>query len=164
MENRVKISLCVLLFTLIIAETTSPAPSITIVGADWSLTIDSSDLQSGAGSDLVSSYENIDGDLSIDILGFTEQCMNARVDVSKSDTNWHANFQLLVKRTSNGDNPQGWVSGGTTYQEITDTDQEFFTLSGNRSNITIQLRLNNVSVQIPPDTYTTTINYTVVCI
>ena len=49
-----------------------------------------------------------------------------RVDVSKSDTNWHANFHLFVQRTSNGSGNPNNISGGTTYQEVTGTDQSFF--------------------------------------
>jgi hypothetical protein len=164
MENRVKISLCVLLFTLIIAETSfAPLPSVTVTGTDWVLTIDSSDLQSGAGSDLVSSYENTAGAILIELTGLLGQQNNYRVDVSKSDTNWHGNFRLFVKRTGDGTG-NGTITGGTTYQEITNTDQQFWTGVNGRHNVPIQLKLDNVSVQIPPDTYTTTVNYTVVLI
>jgi hypothetical protein len=83
------------------------------------------------------------------------------VDVKKSDTNWHANFQLYVRRTSDGSG-SGSISGGTSYQEITDTDQSFFNGTLDRSNITGQLELTGVTVQIPVDTYTTTVYYTVV--
>ena len=52
-------------------------------------------------------------------------------------------------------------SYGLTYGEITDTDTQFFTGQDDRSNVDCQLQLEDVSVQIPPDTYTTTVYYTV---
>jgi len=131
-----------------------------VVTGDWLLTVDASDLQAGAGSDLIDTYESIADAISISISGTTGASDNWRVDVKKVDTDWHSSFYLYVKRTSGGTG--GSVSGGTAYQEITDVDQSFFDGSDDVSGINIQLKLSGVSVQIPPDTYTTTVYYTVV--
>jgi hypothetical protein len=131
-----------------------------VVTGSWVLSIDASDLQAGAGSDLVDTYESAADAVSISISGTTGASDNWRVDVKKVDTDWDSSFYLYVKRTSGGTG--GSVSGGTDYQEITDVDQSFFDGSDDVSGIGIQLKLSGVSVQIPPDTYSTTVYYTVV--
>ena len=156
MRKTIKYPALIFLFSIISSDICQPV-SITVSG-DWSETIDVSDLQSGAGSDLIDTYESASDQVDIDInIGGSGQW---QVDVRKTDTNWHSNFQLSVVRTADGQGT-GNISGGTSYQEVTDTDQIFFEGSKNRTNIGAQLKLSGVSVQIPPDTYTTTIYYTV---
>ena len=133
--------------------------SITVIG-DWSETINASDLQAGAGSDLIDSYQSASDAVSISISGTTSASDAWRVDVKKVDTNWHGDFILYVKRASDGGG--GSVSGGTSYQQVTDTYQSFFSGSDDVSGINVQLKLSGVSIQIPPDIYTTTVYYTVV--
>jgi len=145
------------IFGLIVVGKRINAADIVVSGI-WSETIDASDLQAGAGSDLYSSYESASDAISIDITAADYY----GVDVKKIDANWHSNFQLFVRRTTDGSGPGGSkISGGDSYQEVTDTYQNFFTGRRNRSNVKIQLRLDGVSVQVPPDTYTTTVYYTV---
>jgi len=143
-------------FITISGQRTKAAINITVTGS-WNLNITGDDLISGAGSDLKSSYESDKNAITIDITN-TEK--NWRVDVCKSDTNWPSNFHLYVKRTSNGSGP-GNISGGTTYQEVIDTDKYFFSGEEKRRRINVQLKLSGVSIAIPPDTYITTIIYTV---
>ena len=133
------------------------AIDITVTG-DWLLTIDASDLQAGAGSDLEPNYTSASDAVQIDI---SNTAGNWRVEVKRIDSNWHGDFQLSVKRTSDGTG-SGTISGGTTAVTVTQTDQEFFTGSSDRSDVHVELTLENVSVKIPPDTYTTTVYYTVV--
>ena len=134
--------------------------SITVTG-DWSETINASDLQAGAGSDLISTYESVSNTVSIDISGTAGVSDNWRVDIKKVDSVWHNSFHLYVKRTSDGAGA-GSVSGGASYQEVTDIDQSFFSGDNDRSNINVQLKLDGVSIQVPPDNYTTTIYFTVI--
>lgn len=132
------------------------AISITVTG-DWPETIDSADLQAGAGSDLISTYESAADAVNIDI---SATVGDWGLDVKKIDTNWHSDLHLYVKRTSDGSG-SGSISGGDAYQEVTDTDQGFFSGNDDRSSINVQLRLTGVSIQVPPDTYTTAVYYTV---
>ena len=134
------------------------AISITVTGS-WSETIDASDLQAGAGSDLINSYESTPNSALVEIKGAGQK--NWRVDIRKMDINWHTDFRLYVRRTGDGSG-SGSISGGISYQEVTDFDQAFFDGARNRSDIPIQLRLTDVSVQIPPNTYSTEVWYTVV--
>ena len=134
--------------------------SIKITGS-WDETVDSTDLQGSAGTDLISTYESISNVCDIDITGGAKK--NWRVDVNKTDTLWHTNLHLYVRRTSDGTGG-GTITGGTAYQEITDINQTLFSGYDNLRDITIQYQLTGVSVQILPNVYTTTINYTITTI
>jgi len=132
-------------------------PISIIVTGNWYETIDASDLQAGAGSDLISTYESASDTVSIDI---SSTAGNWGLDVKKVDDNWHSNLHLHAKRASDGTG-SGTISGGDAYQEVTDTDLSFFSGSEDRSNVNVQLRLTGVSIQVPPDAYTATVYYTV---
>lgn len=161
MRTTIKFLACLLLLLpIIVKKSAEAAISITATG-NWSETIDALDLQAGAGSDLISTYQSTSNAVSIDISGTAGVDDNWRVDVKKVDSVWHNSFHLYVKRTSDGTG-SGSISGGDTYQEVTDTDLSFFSGNGDRNNINVQLKLTGVSIQAPPDTYTTTIYYTVV--
>jgi len=126
---------------------------------DWSLTITCADLQAGPGSDLVSTYESASDAV---LLTITNTGGGAwRVYVRRTDTTWHGNFTLSVRRTGDGTGG-GTISGGTAYQAIGETDAEFFSGTGDRSNIPVQFKLAGMSLQVPPATYATTITYAVV--
>ena len=133
------------------------AATITISGS-WSRVIGAGDLTGGPGSDLTATYESATNQITMAV----RDDANWRVDVRRIDTIWHANFVLSIRRTNNGTAGNGWVAGGTTYLQITTTSQTFVTGNRNRRGITLQERLDGVSVSIPPATYTTTIQYTVV--
>ena len=81
--------------------------------------------------------------------------------MSKVDSNGHVLMKLWIQRTGDRSG-KGTISGGTTYQEVTATDQEFFNGTKDRTNIPVQLQLRGVSVQKPPDTYMTTVWFTVI--
>ena len=152
----------ILVFLLCFMFLNYPAQALSIsVSGSWSWTINANDLISGAGSDLKSDYESATNAVSINISGATSDTDSWRVDVSKIDTHWPSSFTLYIQRTSAGEG-SGSVSGGISYQGITDVDQSFFSGNGNKSGITAQLKLSGMSLQIPPDTYTTTVYYTVV--
>lgn len=143
---------------LIAAGEKGEAAEVITVSGSWSETIDASDLVGGAGSGLIGTYESNWDQIVLDIdVGRGK----FRVDVSKINTYWHSDFQLRVRRTSDGTG-DGKISGGTSYQEITDTYQSFFTFKKDRTGIELQLELSGVSVQVAPDTYTTTVYYTIV--
>lgn len=136
--------------------------SIDIVGSGtWSPTIGASDLTAGAGSDLTGSYQSNSDQLLLGISNTLGNGDNWRVDVRRSDTNWHANFVLSVKRTGDGTGG-GSITGGGTYQSVGASDAPFFSGAGDRSDIPIQLQISGVSIQISPATYSTSIIFTVV--
>jgi hypothetical protein len=85
---------------------------------------------------------------------------NWALDVKKLDATWHNNLHLYIMRTSDGSG-LGTISGGATYQELTDANLSFFSGSNDRSNINIQLKLTGVTITVPPNVYNTTVYYTV---
>ncbi len=133
--------------------------SITVIG-NWSGTIDKNDLLSGAGSDLQSTYTSASGQVSIDIRNVKGINDAWRIDIRKVDNNWSNNLHPYVMRISDGKG--GNVSGGTSYQEVTDINTSFFSGSGMVKGINIQLRLTGASIQIRPSSYSTVLYYTVV--
>ena len=150
------VSICVFSALIFLITIETGAIQILISGS-WTRTIDAADLSGSAGSDLNSVYESATNQIGIEI---RQTGTTWRVDIKKVDTNWHADFHLFARRTSNGSG-SGSISGGTTYQEITDADQAFFNGSSTRNFIDVQLRLEGVSVQIPQDSYATVVYYTV---
>lgn len=134
------------------------AISITVTGS-WSLTIDETDLQAGAGSDLVAQYPSASNQVIVDI---TQTNRPWTVTIRGTVTNWHSDMRVWVRRTGDGNgHPLGSIQGGTSWQQVTLTDQYFFEGTRRRINVPIQLGVNGVSLQIPPDTYSSTIIYTV---
>ncbi|MBM3475550.1 MAG: hypothetical protein FJX75_19975 [Armatimonadetes bacterium] len=133
------------------------AAGITAVGG-WSRPITADDLLAGAGSDLVTLYESVSNAtlLSLDEPFFTRW----RVSVRKADTTWDPTLALYVRRTGNGTG--FWpVSGGTSYQLVTDTDTVLFSGIGDRNSVPVQYKLSGVSVQLTPRTYSATVTFTV---
>ncbi len=132
-------------------------PGDIVATGGWTRTIDSADLTSGAGSDLTPSYESgADAtDLGVTAVG------NYRVDVRRADATWHGDFTLSVRRTQDGSG-SGSISGGTTYQTVTTSDAEFFTGNGDRTGIKVQYQVDGLSVDVAPDTYSSTVTFTIV--
>ncbi len=152
-----KICIVFILGLFLSLESKNYAQVITVTGS-WDVTIDETDLQGGPGSDLNSTYTSAVNQLDIKISKMKKKSW--RVDVSKADSNWHALMELWIQRTGDGKG-KGTIWGGTTYQEIMNMDQEFFYGSRDRKKVPIQLELRGMTVQIPYDTYTTTIWFTV---
>jgi len=133
------------------------ALSITATGNWLDLTINASNLTGGAGSNLIDTYQSDPAAVSITI---TATSGNWGLNVKKINSNWHSSLHLYIQRTSNGTG-SGSISGGTSYQEVTDIDLPFFNGNGDRSNVNVQLELTGVSIQVPPDVYSATVYYTV---
>jgi hypothetical protein len=128
----------------------------------WNETVNELDLISGAGSNLVDTYESTTEATNITISNCTDDSDNWRVDVRRVDEGgWHGDFTLYVKRTSEGAG-SGSISGELFYIEITFTDTPFFSGSGDRSNINIRYQLTGMSIDVSPNNYHTTVIFTVV--
>ena len=151
---------CVLLGVAIFASRVA-AIDISISG-DWTKTIDANDLSAGAGSDLISVHESASDQGVISIANTTDFSDGWRVDVSRTDTNWPGDFALYVKRTSDGTGNGGAIAGGYAFQEVTTSSASFFSGTGDWSGIDICLKLAGISLSAAPNTYSTTITYTLV--
>ena len=123
----------------------------------WTRTVDASDLVSGAGSGLNSTYESATDATDLDL----STTLSYRVDVRQNTGTWDAALTLYVKRTSDGSGG-GSISGGTAYQQVTTTYLEFFTGSLTRSDVYVQYKVEGVSLDLAPDNYMTTVNFTII--
>ena len=138
----------------------SMAVTITAIGG-VSRTIGSSDLLSGAGSDLRDTYESPSDATTIQILDCSGTVESWRVDVSRSDVEWDNNLTLFVRRTSNGIG-DGTIRDGEEYQEVTSSSASLFSGEGDRQFINVQYKLTGESTQVPRNQYISNIIFTVV--
>jgi hypothetical protein len=151
-----------LLLLPLLFVTTAEAIDILATGG-WSETIDQADLISGAGSDLVDTYESTTDATSIDIINTIDKHDAWRVDVRRVDGGgWLGDFTLYIKRTTDGNGQGSVISGGLSYIEITTTDGEFFSGKGALWNVDVQYQLTGMSIGVLPDNYSTTVILTVV--
>jgi len=156
--NRLQLGL-LLLALLILSIRIDAHINIYLYGSvSWTIT--SANLQGGAGTDLVSSYESASNAMRIDIMDALDTD-TWTVNINKIDISWHDSLHLWARRTSNGEG-NGAIDGGVSYQEITNIDQIFFTGSAQRQFINVQLKVSGLSVHIPTVNYSTTIYYTVI--
>lgn len=129
----------------------------------WTIgNIDALSLTGGAGSDFVGSLESAINQIDISITKTTDPIAHPwRMDIKRLDTIWAPGFRLYVRRTADGLG-DGTIAGGTVYQEITEVDQSFFSGTGDRTKIELQLKLDGVQVaNMHVESYSTTIYYTV---
>jgi hypothetical protein len=129
---------------------------ITAIGG-WSETIDVDELESGAGSDLVGTYES---GAAATIMSVT-YAGSWRIDVRRTDGTWHTDFSLHTQRTSDGTG-SGTISGETAYMEVTTVDTEFCSGTLDRSDIDAGYKLMGMSVNAAPGTYDATVTFTIV--
>ena len=134
---------------------------ILIIGS-WGFSINSADLISGAGSDINNSFVSGVNQMMIDVTDIHPFRVNWRIDVRKADVFWDSDFQLFIARTGDGTgHKRATISGGLSYQNITDIAQTFISGTGKRTAVPIQLKLEGVTVQLPIGSYSTTIVYTI---
>ncbi len=132
---------------------------ITATG-NWNNVMDASDLIAGAGTDFMNCESALDQTL-ITISNTGGDSDTWRVDVRRTDTNWHGLFILQMKRQGAGTG-SGSISGGTAYLDVGTSDTSFFSGAGDRTDIPLRYKCKDCSVQVPPDSYSTTLTFTVV--
>jgi hypothetical protein len=123
--------------------------------------IDAGDLLGGAGTGFVDTYESATIQATITIRNSTGSSDTWRVDVLRTDANWHSDLALYVRRTGDGSG-SGPIIGGAAYQQVGPSYGSFFSGAGDRTDIPIQVKLTGVSVHTAPGGYSTTVIYTVV--
>ena len=166
MNQMLKIIIYIFLFCLFGATNSAFSQIAIDVVGNWNYTIPTSDL-SEAGLDFSGTYESAPNQVDIDVfqLNFISNFFfyRWRVDIRRADVDWHSDLDLSVRRTGNG-SPfffNGNITGGTNYQQITTSNQQFFSGTRTRLNIPIQYQISGVSVLLSAKTYETTIIYTV---
>jgi hypothetical protein len=129
----------------------------------WSVTLTAADLQAGAGSNLITTYPSSTSQATLTVTGCVDTADNWELQVSRSDTNWPAGVTLSAQRTGDGSGDTGSaIVGGLTYLTIGAVPTTLCTGHGDRSAIPMQLRIQGLSVALPPTAYSTTITYTLV--
>lgn len=149
------------------------AQTITVEGTDWTVSIPAI---TEAGTDYVGPFESTASQvlISMTVPGLLSVGSNANVSAHYVVPASFANTSLVLQRRRTGTGTNGslciacTVSGGDTYQNITASPINFFTLStgiglgtNRRNNIPVQFRLNGVSVTNPIGSYTAQIVFTV---
>ncbi|TAK31886.1 MAG: hypothetical protein EPO28_18035 [Saprospiraceae bacterium] len=131
------------------------------VSGHWTYSVPASNITE-AGLDFTGTYTSSSKQVLISIDNDVNR-FNYRVDVRRSDISWNSSIEVWARRTGNGKpkNSYCWVSGGTSYQQITTSNQLFFTGYGRTDDIPIRYQLRKISVLIPATNYSTTIIYTV---
>ncbi len=158
-ETRI-LYLAIVLFCVISCSAPSYAIDISASGS-WSPSQGASDLAAGAGSDLVASIQSNTDQVLVSINNTLGNGDLWRIDVRRSDISWPAGLTLYAARTGAGTGG-GSISGGTSYQAISTSDASFFSGAGDRTGITVQLKMTGMSVTQSPGSYSTSMILTVV--
>lgn len=134
------------------------AMDLALTGA-WSTTIDAGDLD--ASGQLVGTHDSATDAVLLDITLTTDAADTWRIDVRRSDTTWDPNVRVWVRRTGSGTGA-GFLEGGASFVEVGAANALFFSGGGDRSGVTVQVRITGVSLGVPPSTYASTLVYTLV--
>ncbi|MDQ7826692.1 MAG: hypothetical protein RDV48_28070 [Candidatus Eremiobacteraeota bacterium] len=128
-------------------------PTISSTSSGWTRTIDSTDLQSGAGSEINQIIDSATNQTLVVISGCKNKWDNYRVDV-RYTYGGTLPFQIWIKRTGTGTGSNGTaVSGGDTFLLVTTSDQTFFNGNGDRNNIPIQYEIQGCELTDGTGTY-----------
>ncbi|RMZ58221.1 hypothetical protein D1632_18095 [Chryseobacterium nematophagum] len=144
---------------------TVKAQTLTVSGTNWAVSIPSI---TEAGTNYAGTYESATNQVILTasvplLLG------NGKVSVHyEPNPTWNASLILSAKRTNNGSTVCALctITGGTTYQTVTQTDIELFRIQAvlalaSYTGINIQLQLSGVSVTIPATTYNSKVVFTI---
>ncbi len=146
--------LIVLFLSILYASVTTGAIDLNMKeGISWSASVGLTDLTGGPGSDFTPDLESIADYTKFDIR--KANGLYYEVDVKKTDTSWDSHLHFYVRVSSYINGP---ISGGSFYQEVTDSYQYFFN-GTNDADVYLQLKFGQVSALIPVGTYSTTVTY-----
>ena len=126
-----------------------------------SLSITTTNLAAGAGSDLTSTQTVTTQQLlDINVYGFNSYTWEVDIAFSTTGMTWPSGATVTAKRTSNGGNSN--IAGGTSAMQLTSSAQPLFTGKGDATGVSIQyvvsgLNLSNCS---PGNNYSFPIRFT----
>lgn len=130
------------------------AADIDVTG-HWSRIVNRADLIDGAGTDIVGSIESPPAVATLDITGTADAPWT--VLVAMEDVGWPPDASVSVRRSGN----DSGISGGASYLPIDGTSRVFFSGTGDRTGIQIQIRVAGVDIHTAPALYSVTITYSV---
>ncbi|MFN4084567.1 MAG: hypothetical protein ACK4LB_01420 [Spirosomataceae bacterium] len=131
--------------------------------ANWTTTVPSSEIRDAGINYSTPIFESSSNQVVFSITGGT--LVNYNVQVSRVDSDWSNQLTIFVRRTGTGTGGTlGTINGGTNYQQVSTLPQNFINgslgLSGTRSNVPVQFRVEGISVLLPSKTYATSIVFT----
>jgi hypothetical protein len=130
------------------------AADISVTG-HWSRIVTRADLIDGAGTDIVPPIESSPAIAILDITGTDDAPWTVRV--ATEDFGWPPGASVSVRRSGNDSS----ISGGASYLPIDSTSQVFFSGTGDRTGIQIQIRVDGIDIHTAPALYSLTITYSV---
>jgi hypothetical protein len=160
-ERRISATQCTLLALLPLMWSVAAAGADLLVTGGWAPAVDGSVLVAGPGSELAAEIESTAAQATLDVSGTAGDAQAWHIDIQRSDAHWPDAFGVEVRRSSDGLGG-GSISGGTAYQPIGAIANTFFSGSGDREGVALQLRITGISLAIAPDIYTTAVVYTLV--
>lgn len=163
---------CLCLVFILLANIPSVAQLTLAISStgSWATTVPATDVTE-AGNDFTGTYTSAANQKTLSVTNGGSNSTAEKngyswtISVRKVDTAWDNTAKIYVQRTGSGiprkSSRPTTVTGGTTYQQITDTNQSFFSGYRGSTAIPIQYQLQGVSVVMAVKTYSTTIYYTV---
>ncbi len=148
------------LLLAICANTCLSAGAYLTISNSPSVALSTSDLASGAGTDLTTTkIVPTSQQISINTYGATAT-WEVDIALSSGSATWPSNVTVFAKRTGNGGNSS--VSGGTSNIQLTTSAQTFFTGQNSATNITVQYTIGSLSLAncVPGTSYSYPISYT----
>jgi hypothetical protein len=122
-------------------------------------TVTAADLTGGAGTGLRATFDASTVDVEVST---TTAATDAwRIDVRRSGAAWDDGLRVWVRRTDAGSGP-GTVAEGTSWIEVGPIDTPFFEGTGDRTGVSVQVRISGVSLALSPDAYASVLHYTLV--
>jgi hypothetical protein len=145
--------------TILLALGAARASALTVtVTGSWTVTLAVGDLQSGAGSNLVSTKTSLANQVLIDV---NPPASLWTVWISKTDVLWNSPLALWARRTGPGAGAGADPTGGAAYQEVTGSSLAFFDGDKKRDSIPIQYEIRNIAVAQGVHTFSTNVQYTI---
>lgn len=170
LKKEIKIALCSFIMIFLIGSKTNAQlvfRSISVVGTNWTPIIPTI---TEAGSDYVGTYTTPTDQIKLNV-AVPLLLSSGKVSVRyEPNPNWHNAIKIYINKLDNGLglcvlctlNP----SGETPFQEVLQTDTEFFKIYAvanlaSVNNINLNLRLSGISVTVPVDNYSAKIVFTI---
>ena len=129
-------------------------------GGAWTLALGSANLSGAAGSDFTMPQTSPNPQVTLRVQGVSTNTWNITV---ARDSNWSSiPATLEIQRTSNGTGA-GTVNATpalNTYFAVTSTAVQIASGTRNRTGLTFQFRINNVTVATGAGSWVTTLTYT----
>ena len=129
---------------------------------NWTEDLSASDIN-GAGNDYNSSIVSALNQSLITVSpgGASKDYVNINVLVHREDIAWHSNLTLKVKRSSSGNNGNNIISGGLTFQPISNTNNTVvFSCTGQHTSVPLQYEISGISVLLPVQNFSTRVVFT----